>query len=111
MSDLTALIERLESATEGSRELDADVARVCGIEWSHDENGNYGPYDIMPMRVFFTRSIDAAVSLVPEGWGWCSDSLDPGEHYAQAGPFLGEGHTPALALTIAALRARSEDDG
>lgn len=108
MADLTDLIERLEKATEGSRELDCNVAEAAGLGARRQfhppllDNGRPVPR--------FSESLDAALSLVPEGryaklqishdhkraWAWVE--MEAGEAVACA--------APALALCIAALKAR-----
>ena len=61
---MTDLIERLEAATEGSRELDAEIdERIWRAKW-----GRGKPKDISVL--YYTTSIDAALTLVPEGCGW-----------------------------------------
>ena len=102
---VVTLIEKLEGATEGSRELDAEIhVAVGGTEFTV-------PY--------YTTSIDAALTLVPEGrarrtiylpcgfWPYrvwvYRDAHRPLEQDSGA-PVLGR--TEALALCIAALRAR-----
>jgi hypothetical protein len=50
------LISALESATEGSRELDDQINEALGND-----------YETHCPR--YTTSIDAALTLVPEGWG------------------------------------------
>lgn len=65
---MSGLIERLGKASEGSDALDREIAAACKIEWSPDEDGNFGGYNILPRRCWFTRSLDAALTLVPEGW-------------------------------------------
>lgn len=65
---MTDLIKRLEEATEGSRELDVEVAKSIkffdGTRASYTLNVNLIPH--------YTTSIDAALTLVPEGWGGLS---------------------------------------
>ena len=137
MSDL---IERLEAATEGSRELDCRVWHAAaGKGQPLKEIGpptykktrffcNPNPkvewigYDLLRIAEPYTTSLDAALSIVPEGWafaklglawamGW--DTEPPNMLVCElGGPVEGEhgiGHTPALALCIAALKARKED--
>lgn len=63
----------------------------------------------------YTKSIDAALTLVPEGLHWaCSPSFDEREHRLYR-PYSGESEWPewtgkhkhdAIALCIAAIRAR-----
>lgn len=94
-----SLIERLEAASGAAFALDAAIARASG-------------YASWPPRAY-TASLDAALTLVPEGHKWvlhsdgCAgvklcdmgddDDLPTGEDWAA---------TPALALCIAALKAR-----
>ena len=89
MTDLKALVERIEGASEGLRELDRDIMlaavpcdRAPFRYWAPvNENTGHGVIDIE--RVYyaphcaqavavphFTTSLDAAMQLVPEGCGW-----------------------------------------
>lgn len=119
----TDLIRRLEEATEGCRQADMDIAEHIG--WTHvppalsgpecwlDENGV-----TQAMLPHYTTSIDAALTLVPEGYGisvsnpkhWdgTEDKLPYARVYGvEKGHYVkGTAETPALALCIAALRAR-----
>lgn len=144
MSEIAALIERLEKAEAGSRELDAEIAATLRmpppdapawiVDWDgpyvahtragrvavQHTNGETGVYWSAPA---FTTSIDAALTLLPEGWDFSVDSGSDGYsatvwkrgNYYDGG--TGEWRTdeismvnrcqgPALALCIAALRAR-----
>ena len=123
-NDLLRLIERLGQATEGSRELDAEI-------WLHSGDRYAGIYkdsriinadrDYRLSRApTYTTSIDAALTLVPEGcafyrlnqyseganlqpWGW-------GAHVRKPNTWIEVGEsraTAALALCIAALKARA----
>ncbi len=119
---MDALIAALEAATEGSRELDDAVFLAThpdqgttsedGEYWyaAHlDEDG--GPWMLLP---FYTTSLDAALTLVPEGWGWTIewDSITAVRPPDSEGDDdlaiwgLTPNGTPALALCIAALKAR-----
>lgn len=106
---MTSLITRLEAATGPDRELDLDIHVAI---WG-DNNLRALGIDTAPN---YTASLDTARSLVPEGWSWftgefskrvnhpaqaqlLNGSADPKEHRAYAA-------TPAIALTIAALKAR-----
>lgn len=119
----------LASAAEGSRELDALVAEAAGWKqarnglWHHAEDVsearrckvgmlNYRP---RPLPAF-TTSVDAALTLVPEGWS-CLLAFGPNGavcdiHTKPLGDPAGfwPGHataaTPAIAIVLAALRAR-----
>jgi len=106
------LIERLEKATEGAEVLDVAVCRaIC----------NYGPDDPLWHVMPYTRSLDAAMTLVPEGHAVdladCPEMGSVARVYFgpirenSAGEPTGRGNTPALALTIAALKARESSNG
>lgn len=129
------LIERLSQATQGSWELSDKVLLACG--WTRRRvidpgaSADYGEDveawywddpDGNPMatdRPSPTESIDAALTLVPEGWAWIVESCQPYESEpvecsaavwnCRAQPPVHDGATPALALCIAALRARYRD--
>ena len=122
------LIAKLEAATEGSRELDAE------IYWAVDNAAAQRAYwnaalglprkltGLMPSGLgrigvecsapHYTASLDAALTLLPAGYGAVSASInESGKSSVRIGhPYVfGEGATPALALTIAALKARTDD--
>lgn len=130
---LDELLERLEKATEGSRELDIEIYVTefpfpC-VELHPEDQRNHDE----EKAPSYTTSIDAALTLVPEGWVWtlnsgktgsvaclCSDWSDDyakvywsnmadesneGRHYKRR---VGATPTPGLALCIASLRARKE---
>ncbi len=113
---MTDLITKLEQAPEGNRELDLEIAglKEVGIAILMDEDRTHtGPR--------YTTSIDAALTLVPEGLSWM---ITGGPVYANASVYdnmrtadptgkhppkdLCGRSTPvnaALALCIAALKA------
>jgi hypothetical protein len=107
MTDLTSLISRLEQASEGSEELDVAITRAIF---------GYGDEQPLWYTASYTRSIDAALALVPEGmgWGikregslivaWCDGDIAPAGNIA-----VRHGATPALALCRTALKAREAD--
>lgn len=150
---LAALIARAETATGPDAELDANIMAALFLreDWhigtmEEDEDGRWQPVK-QPVWVDpetgrwvgthalpYTASLDAALSLVPEGWSWSAWGADrftgtrPGAVLADETykapeipwecdrPFIeGAAATPALALTAAALRARlaqmESDDG
>lgn len=102
------LIARLEKATEGSMELDDAIHLSLGEKLSDDDSIVFVP--------FYTTSLDAALSLVPEGHS--KDMAECPENGAvvrvyfgpirenSAGEPTGRANTLALALCIAALKAR-----
>lgn len=143
-----SLLKALGEAKEGSRELDAEIALAIGWrrgsrnrslvtglpmaeteEW-YDPDSN--SVNLAPQP--YTTSLDAALSLVPEGalWQITKGVLLPKAGVSNGEPprFIGLGcygrdskenprykwveesaATPALALCIAALRSRSADEG
>lgn len=135
--ELLALAERLEAAAGPDRELDEAIAMVMGwsrewvdhgfrktTEWKRPEGASL-PIGTLAEPPFFTASIDAARSLVPEEWAWSAgiDTPIPGfspasaNAWPQAQPFpveldiFTDGATPALALVSAALKARAAQGG
>jgi hypothetical protein len=123
---LLALAERCEQAVGPDRELDQDISRVLlpaeaeGITrsrygWSYRVFGPSGWGDFKWLENLpFSASLDAAVTLVPEGHEWLRKNeicmtvyrapTDPKEW---ARHIDARGATPALALCAAALRARA----
>lgn len=121
---LLALAERCETATGPDRELDGAIYIAVLIPAERagriDQNGGFvgwwpkdGPYVGAREVPAYTASLDAALTLVPEGWHWSADSRRFG-YVRGRGPQDGapdpEGWargtaTPALALCAAALRA------
>jgi len=118
---MTTLITQLENLKGPSREVDAEIAKAmgwksftwefagrCGLTW-------YAPLNSVgrPQPPNYTGSIDAALTLVPEG---CEIELTNMYGVARAavglnykdGPFYGDCETGGLpiALCIAALKAR-----
>lgn len=109
------LIECLLTATEPSRELDRRI-----LEYVTDAR-----FEVDTPA--FTSSIDAALTLLPDGWRWnlndgnvaciCSDwdddnapvfwSQRPKERHVGCDQAKGTVATPAIALCIAALKARA----
>lgn len=144
MPDYTDLIARLEAASEGSRELDWAIRDCLGTitmplsaeaNWSWvrrvgDQIIDIGPESFRLLTTNdtylprYTTSVDAALTLVPEGFAVREWTIWPGmpstlvieEAHKEAdgkywrksgyGRWPAEGKTPALALCIAALRAR-----
>lgn len=120
-----SIIERLESLTSACRECDEAISLlVRGFGFDTELRQLYGPA--------YTASLDCALSLVPEGWwlaGLCFHPVDfrsshdcawgaelggsikwvtydgyPEPEYSIAN---GQSATPAIALCIAALKARN----
>jgi hypothetical protein len=108
MSLFEELAERCEQATGPDRELDAAILAAV--------NDGHGHVTFETPR--YTASLDAAMTLVPEGAQVLLSSINPekeavdGRWHSIAGdPEATEdtssGVTPALALCAAALRARA----
>lgn len=103
---MDSLIARLEAAQGGSREIDAAIAAAIGI--AIDESvGCFCPE--------FSRSIDAALTLVPSGSWWDMGTMADGRTFGASvgGPnnlFDTErclSLTPAIAICMAAMKARA----
>jgi hypothetical protein len=103
------LIAALEAATGPSRELDAAIfSHLYG--WSYPLVGA-AVHDFRENGAAYTASIDAALTLVPDGCEaviWTAGGADvfpatPGLRAYDAT----HAATPAIALCIAALRARA----
>jgi hypothetical protein len=112
------LIERLEAATGPDRELDLDLALAVGLLTSPLERGCWvDPGECIDggkeadgttfVALAYTASIDAALALVPEGAIWMVSTEEPGPYAAIEGGYCAYmAPTPALAICIAALKAR-----
>lgn len=101
-SELSNLIDRVEGASEPSREFDAELANYFG--W-------YSPWPI-------TSSLDAALALVREklpGWAWSVTSSTFEVHFhavlwTRAEPQQSaQAATPPLAILAALLRALKQE--
>lgn len=136
--DIQATLTRLEKCTGPDRELDAEITRTLGFTVSRDperpaDTRNY--FEPTPGHSWeecwrYTASLDAALTLVPEGWRWkCAEriagdfvgtvierqQMEPVEHdvkpsereaRASSNVRYGIASTPPLALCIAALKSR-----
>lgn len=110
MTPLSDLIARLEAAKEGSADLDIEISELL----HPDEVAEGETVSI----IRYTRSLDAALTLVPEGWHWNAGYDPPSrgrtgnyaqlfkddDNQAEEAWFAG---TVALALCIAALKAKA----
>lgn len=138
MTDRAALLmdlaDRVEKAQGADRELDAEIALAVGIVRERDGDCFYGHKNFSvlvlerdyyahdgnaPELAHLTAYLDAALSLVPEGWRWSLDHTQnppyrdcgratlyaPGDGWTPADVSEIYGATPALALCAAALRA------
>lgn len=130
-----SLIQELEAAKEGSRLLDARIHEDAQPDQSLRAKferaasrpvADVGMPTIIPDSVpHYTTSLDAALSLVPGGVGFIIGT-DGDTHYAQIISELefecdegsscavhseAQAASPALALCIAALKARAPEEG
>ena len=111
MTDHTTLIERLEAASEASRELDALVyAAITDGDWSASADGwienSVRAIEATPVTFSLDAALDLAERLLP-GWDFVIARANGGlTIHAQLGSTEHHfGNTPALALCIAILRA------
>ena len=102
MSDI---IEILEAADVGSREIDTRIDLII--------NGQRFDDDFVPP---YTTSIDAALTLVPDGGDWqmpfheYNNKLFRCEIYGKGYVYVyGIAPTPALAICISAMKAIEND--
>lgn len=132
-SKLLALAEAVEKLTGPDRETDARIAHAIKWRWDdwaegdlciesytveavidRSQNSHNSIWQHLPR---FTGSMDAAMTLVPEGWQTLGveQSHDGAEWiwrlypaYRSDSAVFGQSTTPALALTAACLRARAQ---
>lgn len=131
---LEALLARVLEGEGPDRELDAEIAcAVNGFTMHEDSNpgdGHFAFWHGKPWESLcsncsgwphYTTSLDAALTLVPEGWSWYSAM----RHYLapvgaagsvwQAGQssatFTADAATPARAIIAACIKARMEAQG
>lgn len=112
------LIERLEKATGPDRSIDLDIERdvrgAVPLHWRVGEGGVIlsGFDDVGDSIPAYTASLDAALTLVPGDMDWLvgkSDSCPTASvQYPHFHPAWALASTPAIALCIAALRAREQ---
>lgn len=128
MTDFSAIALRCAQATGPDRELDGLIFKAIeerpGDVWTRDlvddavwmrqDPEDRVAYDT-PRQ--YTASIDAALTIVPDGMDWRVDTMTglPGAIVAvpnawlsdRTAPMLHHAASPALALCVAALRALS----
>lgn len=124
MTALLELAERCEAATGPDRELDELIAAELagavrevqhGVSHYHRDGRWVSVGEIKP----YTASLDAAMTLVPEWCVWSTGDWKANGHCASASVWppedkrpegfhgIAQAATPALALCVAALRARA----
>src|SRR5258708_1656975 len=109
---IVRLLSLLESSTEGSRELDDEIAFVLSAAGEHVPCGRteHAGKLVRSAARYYTTSLDAALSLVI-GRQRVATEIDPfaAGHRAHAtigGVHFGHAATVPLALCIAAIKAR-----
>lgn len=112
------LIERLEALTEPSREIDDEIAAAFAWTLVDDIECLWrGPVGQVQQTPCYTGSLDAALTLLPEGcedWTVCRDGKRGLDCWASIGAqdmapaFTAE--TPAIALLIAIMKARTSSE-
>ena len=127
-AEIIALAERVEGAEGLDRELDRLIAFATGWrmrdgDWI-EPRGFRLPIGTLAVPPFYTASLDAAMTLVPDGEGHWPQLIYTGtnpnnpakqrvryEIWAKgySKPARGHAATPALALTSASLRAIAEE--
>ena len=111
------LLEQLETATEGSEELDVAITKHMF---------GYGPDDPLWHALPYSQSIDSAITLIPEGWclalkemrdyGWDAElRANKPVRYVSATMKADSTNTgpraiPTLAICVVALKARQHED-
>lgn len=110
---MSSLLQKLQSATEGSRELDIAIAAEFSAESESIVEFGTRAWECPN----YTTNLQDAVSLVPEGWRYLMDKRPYAESrqdgyraevYRQGSPETPETHwgpTMALALCIAIIKA------
>ena len=126
---MTDLADKIEAAGGASRELDAYIAVVMGAwpntleaehsvtdedEWSIVEREPDGHKVDRFAPPHYTASLDAAMTLVPEGESYALMTIKDVVHVGIGdtegkADFYAVAATPALALCAAALRAHKEN--
>lgn len=137
---IKSLIERIEKSDGADRSIDVLIGATVrwlppdGQAWLRDWRGDFGPMPRMTGRIAafhdngdpavhweapnFSASLDAAATLVPDGWYWTlGGNVHHGHWIASVNTLNSEGEpwcvgcsnacaTPALALCAAALKAK-----
>ena len=109
------LIAALEAATGPDRALDSWIGASVGFdgwtvaEWQETVDDPVFAHSSITDVPPYTASIDAALTLVPEGVLWAVGVDEDGSGCAELPRrrLLVHALTPAIALCIAALRARA----
>lgn len=115
-TELDVLVERLARAAEPDRDIDYDLALSC--DWKVNGGMTFRQYAMeYPKWVRrsdewprYTRSIDAALTLMPERTAWsvqATKATFQADCRMRGETVTAQASTAAIALCIAALRARA----
>lgn len=88
------LLDKLRAATEGSRELDSQIYLYLGLTTRPEQ------WKIHVGLPHYTTSLDAALTLVPEGLQVSHMSISPGRAVALLGPTHAPDFEPEEAKTL-----------
>jgi len=116
---LVELAEACEKADAGSFDLNKAILSALGYTWRGMAYWFHDDSHAWKGSTNFTASIDAAMSLVPEGMKFILDThhmiVTIYEYWPISSPedegfasYQAEAATPALALVAAALRAKAQ---
>lgn len=108
------LIDKLNAAAGPDQALDLEIARAVGAVTLHKVEADEPAVESAPR---YTGSLDAAVTLIPEGYFWLAGHGRDSPHEPLGGAQVidpesdedigeGEASTVPLAICIAALSAR-----
>lgn len=135
MTDLAALLARVEGASGPEYALDREIGLTLGgwsayvdPKWGDMINGGDGTFPDSAGAIYtsFTESLDAAVALAEQvlpGWWWGIGRYGPDGPIAKLAPseageaddmqrsIICKGATPALALVAAIIRAKMGEAG
>ena len=117
------LAERIEAATGADRDIDLAIARLLGVTILKRNNEDTANYETTYWE--YTASLDAAMTLVPDGWDGvlylateytmpCAQLETPAMRARFSMDYeaaTGEAVTLPLALCAAACRARAGMEG
>jgi len=111
------LIARLETTTGADRELDAAIyGATAGGNWSWQKAIEHRKATNADWFPLYTKSVDDALKLMP--WAWMAGCAPEGKFFCEAQESMdefghstkeasGHGANPAIAICIAALKARA----
>jgi hypothetical protein len=102
------LIERLSKATGPDHAIDIEIARMRGVTVMMQNDDGNGSHEDTYWE--YTKSIDDALTLVPEGMKWScgtwSNNFATCGDDSRSGQNIDNQPSPAIALCIAALKAQ-----